>query len=383
MQWPLVATARFPRAPVAVLSTRRHAPMNYSSALLATVVALPALVAFAPKADSVKFAPEAGSTATKTFKTNWDFSLDDMTVLMNGEPNPMMPEISMQMTIAQDVSVTDTYDAVGDGRPSKLTRKFDSSNFDWEMKAEVDMMGETDEQDANASGTSKLDGSTVVFTWDEESGAYKAAFPEGVEGDAELLENLSEDMDLRGLLPKSGELTAGDSYDIELASLIDVFAPGGDLKLDVQIEGAEDAGGPDPSMMGDFRRIFEEMVAGEANGKFVGTKEIDGVTVGVIELTFKINASRDMSEFVSELMGEQLPEGVDISVNRLDVEFGYEGGGELHWNLAAGRAEGLMLKGNADINVDMEMSTDAGGQAMTFAMEVAMSGTVENALTVE
>lgn len=357
--------------------------MNYSSALLATVVALPALVAFAPKADSLKFAPEAGSTATKTFSSKSDFSLDDMTVLINGEPNPMMPEISMQMVISQNVTVSDTYDAVSGGRPKKLTRKYDSGTMDMEMNMEMDMMGETNTEDGNGSGTSKLDGSTVVFTWDEESSSYKAAFPEGTEGDAELLENLAEDMDLRGLLPESGELTTGESYDVKLTSLIDVFAPGGDLKLDVEMEGAENMGGPDPSMMADFRRIFEEMVAGEATGKYVGTKEIDGVTVGVIELTFKINASRDMSEFVAELMGEQMPEGMDMTVNRLDVEFSYEGGGELHWNLAEGRAQGLALKGNANVSMDMEMAMDMGGQAMTISMEMAMSGEMENGLAVE
>lgn len=357
--------------------------MKHSSVLLATAALVPTLVAFAPKADSLKFAPAAGSTATKTFNTNSDFSLDDMTVLINGEPNPMMPEISMQMVISQNVTVTDTYDAVAEGRPTKLTRKYDSASMEMEMNMEMDMMGETQTENGNGSGASKLDGSTVVFTWDEESSSYKAAYPEGTEGDPELLENLAEDMDLRGLLPASGELEAGASYDIALTSLIDVFAAGGDLKLDVEMEGAEAGMGPDPSMMADFRRIFEEMVQGEATGKYVGTKEVDGVTVGVIEISLKINAARDMSDMVAELMGEQMPEGMDMSVDRLDVEFAYEGGGELHWNMAEGRAHGLALKGNANIAMDMEMSMDAGGQAMTISMEMAMSGAMENGLKVD
>ncbi|MEZ6016335.1 MAG: hypothetical protein R3F49_14555 [Planctomycetota bacterium] len=350
---------------------------------LATAALLPALVAFAPKADSLKFAPAEGSSVTKAFHTNSDFSLDDMTVLINGEPNPMMPEISMQMVISQNVSVTDTYDKLAGGKPAKLTRKFDSASMEMEMNMEVDMMGETQNENGNGSGTSKLDGTTVVFTWDEESGEYKASYPEGEEGDADLLTNLAENMDLRGLLPASGELSEGDSYEIDLKALIDVFAPGGDLKLDVEMEGAEAGMGPDPAMMADFRRIFEEMVEGEASGKFVGTRDIDGTKVGVVELTFKINASRDMSEFVSELMGEQMPEGMDMSVNRLDVEFQYEGGGELHWDLAAGRAHGLALKGEANIAMDMEMSMDMGGQAMTISMEMAMSGSMENGMSVE
>jgi len=357
--------------------------MKHTSALFATVVALPALVAFAPKADSVKFAPAEGTTVTKSFTTKSDFSLDDMSMLMNGEPNPMMPELSMKMLISQTTSVTDTYGKVADGRPAKLTRKYDGASMDMNMDMEVDMMGETDTQSAEGSGTSKLDGSTVIFTWDADSGSYKAAFPEGAEGDADLLEGLAEDMDLRGLLPASGELSAGDSYDVPLTALIDVFAPGGDLKLDVEMEGAGEMGGPDPSMMTDFRRIFEEMVEGEATGKYVGTREVDGVKVGVIELTFKIKASRDMSEFVAELMGGEMPEGLEMTVNRLDVDFTYEGGGELHWNLGAGHAHALALKGEASVAMDMEMAMDFGGQSMTMAMEMAMSGALENNMSVQ
>jgi len=357
--------------------------MKYSLTLVATAALLPTLVAFAPKADSIKFAPKADSTVTKTFNTTSNFSLDNMEMLMNGEPNPMMPEMNMQMVITQNVTVTDTYNTIAGGRPTKLTRKYDTGSMDMEMNTEIDMMGEVQEQDANGSGVSKLDGSTVIFTYDEESGTYTPTFPEGSEGDPELLENLAEDMDLRGLLPASGELTSGETYEIPMTSLIDIFAPGGDLKLDVEMDGQEAGGGPDPSMIADFRRIFEEMVQGEATGKYVGTREVDGVTVAVIELAFNINASRDMSDLVAELMGDQMPPEVDMSVDRMDVEFTYEGGGELHWNMAAGRAQGMTLKGNANIKLDMEMSVDAQGQAMTFAVEMAMSGDMENKLSVE
>ena len=232
-------------------------------------------------------------------------------------------------------------------------------------------------------GNSKLDGMTVEFTWDEESGEYVAAFPEGEEGDVDLLENLAEDMDLRSLLPEGGELSEGDSYEIALTSMIDVFAPGGDLKLDIEMDGEEMGAGPDPAMMADFRRIFEEMVEGEAHGKYVGTRDVDGTNVAVIELTFKVNASRDMSEFVGEMMGDQMPEGVDMSIDRLDVEFLYEGGGELLWDMGASHAHSLTLKGDAEVAIDMEMNMDMGGQAMTLAMELAMSGSIENGMSVE
>ena len=186
-------------------------------------------------------------------------------------------------------------------------------------------------------------------------------------------------MDLRGLLP-SGDLAEGASYDIELTALIDVLAPGGDLKLDMEVDGQEAGmGGPDPAMMSDFRRFFEDMLEGKASGKYVGTREIDGVQVAVIELEIEIDASADMSEMAADMMGgEELP--AEMSIDRLDVQMTYEGGGELHWNMAAGRVHALDLKADIAVAMDMAMAMDMGGQSMDLGMEMAMSGSIASQL---
>ena len=143
------------------------------------------------------------------------------------------------------------------------------------------LMGEEEAQSPNGSGTSELEGSTVVFTWNDDDGEYELSFPEGEEGDAELLEGLTEDMDFRALLP-DGELSEGESYDIDLAGLVDVMAPGGDLKIEMEVDGADGAAmGPDPAMMSDFRQFFEDVVEGSATGKFVEMRDVDGVNVAV------------------------------------------------------------------------------------------------------
>jgi hypothetical protein len=301
---------------------------------------------------------------------------------MNGEPSPMTPDIEMGMEIVNTITVTDTYGPLKDGQPAKLTRTFDAIGAEMEMDVAVSMMGNEENQSPNGSGSSELEGSTVEFAWNADSGEYDVKFADGEEGDADLLEGLVEDMDLRGLLPE-GEISEGESYDIELAALIDVLAPGGDLKLDMEVDGQEAGmGGPDPAMMSDFRAFFEDMLEGKATGKYVGVREIDGVQVAVIELDIEIDASADMSDMASEMMGgEELP--AEMSIDRLDVNMTYEGGGELHWNMAAGHVHGMALKADISLAMDMAMAMDMGGQSMDLGMEMAMSGSIESKLATE
>lgn len=357
--------------------------MMRTATALTAALAIPTLLAFSSnKADKIAFAPKEGSTVVKTFTMTTSMELDDMSMSMNGEPSPMAPDIEMGMEIVNTIQVTDQYGAVSDGKPAKLTRTFDTIGAEMEMDVAVNMMGNEETQSPNGSGSSELEGSTVEFVWDGDAGEYKIDFAEGEEGDADLLEALTEDMDLRGFLP-SDELAEGESYDIELAALIDVLAPGGDLKLEMEVDGQEAGmGGPDPAMMSDFRAFFEDMLEGKATGKYVGTRDIDGVTVAVIELEIEIEASADMSDMAADMMGgEELP--AEMSIDRLDVNMTYEGGGELHWNMAAGRVHGMDMKADISVSMDMAMAMDMGGQSMDLGMEMAMSGSVESVLATE
>ena len=81
----------------------------------ALAAAAPLLVASNPSATKLTFSPTAGSSLTKTFSNSVEFALDDMSMMMNGEENPMMPQIEMAMESI--VGVTDTYGAVADGKP--------------------------------------------------------------------------------------------------------------------------------------------------------------------------------------------------------------------------------------------------------------------------
>ncbi len=352
--------------------------LKTAASLTIPALALSLLVGFSgSSADKIAFTPAEGTTVTKTFASTTTMEMDEMTALMNGQPAPI-PEIEMTMEMLQTVTVTDEYAKMAAGQPTMLVRTYDAISNELEMEVDSGAGAEA----PGGGGSSPLEGSTVEFKWNADTEEYDLKFADGEDGDAELLTGLTEDMDLRALLP-SEELSEGDTYDIDLAGFADVLAPGGDLKIEMELDGSGADNAMDPEMMTNFRQFFEDLLEGEATGKYVGTRDVDGVKVAVIELEIEINASADMSELAAESMGEEIPEGMEMNIDRMDVELVYEGTGELHWNMGKGVIHGLSLEADMTMNMDMAMAIAAGGQDIEMTMEMAMSGSIESNVTTE
>ena len=191
-------------------------------------------------------------------------------------------------------------------------------------------------------------------------------------------------MDYRALTLPEGELAEGESYDIDLLGLVDVIAPGGDLKTR---HGGRRRPGQHGSgsggQMSDFRQFFEDVVEGSATGKFVEMRDVDGTSVAVIEPEMDVSASADMSGHGRRGHGggEELP--ADMSIDRMEMAMTSEGTGELLWNVAAGHAHSLSLQADLEIGMDMAMGMDMGGQSMDLGMEMAMSGSIKSSMETE
>ena len=235
-------------------------------------------------------------------------TLDDMSMLMNGQESPMQPQIDMSIDSELELVVTDEYVAMGDGAPRKLARTYDTISMTRSMEMEMDIMGQVQSNSDSSDAESELEGETVHFTADDE-GEYAPSFP-GDEGDEELLEALTEDMDFRALLPE-GEVEEGDEWKVSAAGLKNIMVPGGDLKLASSSEGAEGGMGMGDAEIGDFQDWFTEDIDGEVVATFSGMKETeDGVSVAVIELTIELANAVDLTEKVRESMADaELPEG--------------------------------------------------------------------------
>jgi len=349
--------------------------------ILAAATLIPALLAFDRPGTSIEFAPEDGASLNKTFEQSWEMELDDMEVLMNGQDSGMMPEMEMAMTISQAVNVIDTYRGVDAGRPQQVTREYRSIGHEMDMEMAMDMMGETNEQSNNATGTSELEGTTVIFDWDGDEEEYTKEYHEDDEGaDEDLLVNLEEDMDLRFLLPED-EVEVGDEWDIDVSQLPDLIAPGGDYSMDIEMEGMEGGmpGGPDPEMMSNMREMMGDMLEGDATARL--QEASDGLAT--IELEISIDTARDMTDMVADMMAEMGGEaGMMPEIDRMDIEFTFDVKGKMLWDLRGNHIQSLDLDGDVSMTMDMEMSMDM-GEAITIEVSMTMSGTFEESVSTE
>ena len=202
--------------------------MKQKSNILVPFLLAPAFLALAARDEHPRFAPEEETSLSKRIEIASELVLDDMTMVANGqEMDAGMLGMEMTTTATQVVAVTDRYAAVSEGRPTRLVRTFDELSSETFVSMSNAMMGD---QDADLEGVSDLEGLTVVFAWDDEEEEYSVSFGEDADGDEELLEGLSENLDLRDLLPP-GEVSEEDSWEVEASALRNVFAPGGSVKI--------------------------------------------------------------------------------------------------------------------------------------------------------
>lgn len=337
------------------------------------LLAVPALWAFTAPADRLAFDVQSGTSLTKTVTTEQEMSLDDMTVAMNGEEMDiasMMGGFEMDVSTVSETVVTDVYESTRDGRPEKLKRTFDTISNEHTMNASgMPMMGG---EDINMSGSSDLEGMTVVFSWNEDSGEYDVVFDEDEEGDEELLEDLFEDIDLRSFLPEDG-VSAGDTWEVGTDAMMNILAPGGNLKI-IPDEMEELAG---MNMPGNSLNPFDHLgdIDGSITAEYAGMR--DGLAV--IKLEIDVSTSNDMTEMMEEMMDEmEMPEempDMEMEYDAVDIEIEFEGSGELLWNVAGGHFQSFDVSGESVMAMDMAYSMSMAGQSMSMEMAMEMSGT--------
>ena len=309
-------------------------------------------------------------------------SLDDMQMTMNGQEPPMMPEMDLTVTQVSEVEISDEYISVRAGMPLEIERTFDSLSMNSEMAMEVDMMGQVQSEEMPSTASSELEGTTVTFKWDADEEEYVIAFTDG-EGDKDLLEGLTADMDFRSLLP-DGEVDVDDEWGVDISAFTAVMAPGGDLKL-ISEEVESGMMGMN-SELGSTSDWFSEDVEGEVTATFTGTRESDdGVALAVIEITVEIENAVDMTDMVMESMddAELPPEVQGMEIDHMDIEVAVEAEGTLMWNLEEGRAESFELSGSFEFIMDMGMAISAQGMEMEMEQVMEMSGTTTTSVTFE
>jgi hypothetical protein len=344
---------------------------------VSALLLLPALLlGLSPAAPRIKFAPADSSSLTKTFENKATLTLDSYTISGAGAA----PDMEMTLTTNQKVTVSDEYVTVKDGAPKKLVRTFDELTGDSSMAMKMSVMGQTHENSQNMRMKSELAGKKVVFTWNAEKSEYEKAFdPE--EDKPDLLKELTEDMDFRALLPE-GEVKEGDTWTPDVSKVRYVFAPGGSLAM--KPENADDASvklGSDE--LSSLSNAMGDSLEGEVKAKFVGVKDVDGVSCAMIHLTFKVHSATDMTEQARKMLDKgELPPGVEsLEIDHFDLEFKFEGEGDLVWDIAGGHFKSFEVSGESSIKSDQGMKLAVAGKNMELNEQREMSGSTNYTAT--
>lgn len=314
-------------------------------------------LASGPALDEVAFHAEEGTSVMRTFAFELHQELDELEITVNGQEIP--PEYIEGVEIILDdrdrVVVIDEYGPLHDGRPARLRRTFEELSG---VSTESSTGPEGDSDESSDDKSSPLEGSTVVFTWDEGEQEYSAEFEDG--GDEDLLDELVEDMDLRGLLP-AGSVEEGDSWEPDIEAFKALLESGGELHLYAE---GEERSEVDVQM--------SDNLDGDVRVTFAGTRTEDGVEVAVLELEVSV-----------ETQGEGVEEDEQAGEVQTTVSMEFELEGELTWNLEGGYLHGVELAGALSSEITNVSEMDGGGEMMEFIQVLAFQGTLEISITVE
>ncbi len=328
------------------------------------------LLAFQPAADSVEFRPADGTEATKSFTVSGSFEMGDISMVMNGQDmSGMIPLDQLSGEFDASFSVVDQYVKTVDGKLVEFVRRFEKSASQWDMG----------EESGNEEDWMEMDGKTVLFKWNEESKSYERSYKDG-EGDEEKLEKLGmnpELLDYRTLLPQK-TVSKGDRWSVDPKGMGSALMFGLDFdslpSMGEEIDDAEAL-----EVLEQLKPAFERMLDSiKTECEYDGTREVDGVNVGVIKVRIAIDGSVDLAQMIEEMARKQIPEGVevDMSITTAAVGMTMKGEGELLWDLQRGLPHGFALNCEMGMTFELDASVSAEGQEQAIEMSMEMDGDV-------
>lgn len=344
--------------------------MNIKIAL-PVVLAASGLIAFTLPEDRIEFRPGQGDVLDKTFVTEISFSLEDLTMTMNGEevdPEMMGGDFDSDEasgTASMTLEVSDEYVRVSGGRPLELVRSYESMEFEYELGT-----GDSDsDEDQDVAGKS------VRFKWSDEEGAYARTVEGDEEIEEDILKYLAEDLDMRVMLP-SGPVAEGATWKVAWGDMGTVMVPGFDVEAALSDEDNEMWDEVPFELPSDLSALFGDAVV---TCTYKGLRTVGGVEVGVIALESDAEGDIDLSEMVNAAIAEEDPDmGGEVT---LEVGFAMEMEGELLWNIEGGHAHSMEFEADLSLDVFGEMVIEDFG--MDMGAEAEILGTIRRTVTFE
>ncbi|MCA8979365.1 MAG: hypothetical protein H6831_13285 [Planctomycetes bacterium] len=329
----------------------------------ASALALPLLVAFGARGEKLAFAPADGSTLDRELSMEVSLYVEDLSMIVDGQDmgGMMMGELDEALTMSAVIKVTDEFVKTAGGKHVELLRTYN------ELSAE----GGTESDREAADGFDALEDSTIQFKWDEEEGVYKKSYHES-EGDEDLLENLEVDMDFTALLP-DGEVSEGDTWEMDGSEALSLFAPGGF---------PQGGGEQDDEVMelvsqeleSQFDEAFEDFTI---ECTYKGLREDGDASFGEIAFEFEGEGAIDLSELLMSMIDLQA-EGAEVEIDAditAGLDLSFKGTGTLLWDPATGHLHSYEMSCEMTLLADVDASIDVMGQSQQFEASAELSGT--------
>jgi len=329
---------------------------NLSIACAATLLCF----SFVLPGDQVRFAVKEKSRIAKVFEEKSVLHSTSISASFDGEEQEA-EGVKLTLEDSSRVEITDEYGALKEGKPARLTRTYDKLGGKSLQKVELpEGMSAGEGPDAEKERSSELEGKTVVFKLSDEGDEYKAAFADD-KGDAELLEGLEEDMDLRGFLP-SGEVAEDKSWEIAPKVFNDVLGtPGGDLKLKTADDKDDDK----------IDEQIRDNLKGKAKGTYKGQRDVGGHKCAVIALE---------AELETKAKDDKSGAGEGEGLNEIELGFTIEG--ELLWDVEAGHFRKCALSTQIKMSWKQTMTGSEGGEKHELVQSFEFEGQSEFSATI-
>lgn len=335
------------------------------------VVALAAALPLgAQQAVELRFAPAEGSAVRRSFVLDHTLVVQEFRTVSQGQTQTSQEPISL--AAHQLLRTLDTYRKVGEGRPLLLQRRFEELawNADFATGGPAEKI----------KAISPLGGTSVLYTWVPEEKDY-GKYYDARESTEEVLLHLSEDLDLRALLPGHA-LHAGESWSVPAASLVDVLAPCGrlDWRFDAKRTRKNLLRTLRCGIAGNFSEYFGGESSGECKLTLAGVDTDKDGRRARVDLEIQLENKVDQRGLLqAQMTGPEIASGYRCL--RAPVTWSLQGKGRLVWDLGANRAASLELEGTQSIAIEFEVAIGEQPpvtQHMRFAGGLRLRSTIED-----
>lgn len=312
--------------------------------------------------DTPRFAPAEKSTLTKTLTSEWSLSSQKAVMKIDGKEIPSdQNTLAMSIREARKVKVTDRYMKVADGRPLELDRTYDELVYTFDQS--TTMPGASEPKAKKGVKTSALEGKTVRFSWNEKDSTYATSFA-GADNDVELLSGLSEDLDVRRLLP-SGEVKDGDTWTVDGKLFDKLLTPGGNLHFKDDASAKAAKASTDGDKSDDGSNELGDNVTGTATCKLVNVTKLRGHRIAMISIEADLKThAEDKSN------GDGGSEGVNTAEAALKLD------GALLWDIDMNHVANFDLFGKIELVMRVDGVRESKGEKHRMQLEFDLAGDV-------